>query len=422
MRLHRPRLRLNDRSACYHVYSRILANYPDFGVLDRHQLSLWIRKSADFCGIKLLFWWVGGREFHILLRVPRKKRISSKAVLARVAAFYGRKKAERLARGLERHGQARSQDTLDKYHRRFADLSEYQKSVKQHFSLWYADQYGKRGALWSQRFISELLQDKPARRIDVAGFLLASAERDRKPVKSQSPNAGVDDHHTLALARAGDEREQAAIAAIMGSPYSASVTELLTKAAIPYSSSARKKPDCGTFSADFIERQVSQFRYPPDFRKAHDRAWWEMFMKLEKYHSETGTTNLPWKYSADVELRKWVINQRSHKKTGRMPTVREQALEKLGFHWVRPPNPKNQYGVPIPDSDSWIRNYERLSEYYRIHGHSSPPRTYPDDRILANWVWIQRQHRRRFRLSEQQIAKLDAIHFNWNPRKLKEES
>mmetsp|Transcript_4423 Transcript_4423/g.8522 ORF Transcript_4423/g.8522 Transcript_4423/m.8522 type:complete len:510 (+) Transcript_4423:112-1641(+) len=66
---------------------------------------------------------------------------------------------------------------------------------------------------------------------------------------------------------------------------------------------------------------------------------------------------------------------------------------------------------------SWNERYEQLQEFYRVHGHSDVPYSY-SDKTLTRWVTNQRQNRKlsRSSMTDERIAKLDAMDFTWETR------
>ncbi|HBX50144.1 MAG: hypothetical protein A2275_06045 [Bacteroidetes bacterium RIFOXYA12_FULL_35_11] len=74
-------------------------------------------------------------------------------------------------------------------------------------------------------------------------------------------------------------------------------------------------------------------------------------------------------------------------------------LELLGIDWsiyVRP---------------GWEKQYEELVRFKKKNGHCRVPQKFKENKSLANWVSIQR--RDKYKLSEEQIEKLNAVGFIW---------
>ncbi len=76
----------------------------------------------------------------------------------------------------ERGLDAAAQEVIEKYKRRFCDLSLYVKEVKERFTLWYNLKHQRVGTLWSGRFKSVLVDNGEALRT------MARKSRARKAV------------------------------------------------------------------------------------------------------------------------------------------------------------------------------------------------------------------------------------------------
>jgi superfamily II DNA or RNA helicase len=62
----------------------------------------------------------------------------------------------------------------------------------------------------------------------------------------------------------------------------------------------------------------------------------------------------------------------------------------------------------------WKDNFEKLQDYYNIHGNSDVPARYKIDKALGSWVVSQRVRFKEKRLNTEQIANLNSINFNWS--------
>ncbi|MCP5536816.1 MAG: transposase [Akkermansiaceae bacterium] len=137
-------------------------------------------RMANFCGVKVLTYCVMDNHFHVLLRVPDKEsflerfndREGEKAgageerLLQHLSTLYSKAYVSRVREELawmrEHKMEADAEKFLDKYRRRFCDLSLFVKEVKERFSRWYNKKHGRRGTLWMDRFKSVLVQDGEA--------------------------------------------------------------------------------------------------------------------------------------------------------------------------------------------------------------------------------------------------------------------
>ena len=111
-------------------------------------------------------------HFHVLVRVPARVELSDDELLARMAAFYGKKGIlTALAReGLEKRGKI-DRDIRESVMSRIGDVSAFMKDFKQRFSRWYNKKTRRFGTLWAERFTSVLVEDSPAALRTVAAYI-----------------------------------------------------------------------------------------------------------------------------------------------------------------------------------------------------------------------------------------------------------
>ena len=131
-------------------------------------------------------------------------------------------------------------------------------------------------------------------------------------------------------------------------------------------------------------------------------ASWEFWYGLlEQYKEEHGDCLVPNKFQyAGINLGNWVGTQRNERKKKRLSEDRIALLEALGFVWD-------------PTMEQWEQGFSALEAYKREFGNCLVTRGTEYAGIkLGSWVDTQRN--RKNRLSEEQIARLDALGFVWN--------
>jgi superfamily II DNA or RNA helicase len=133
-----------------------------------------------------------------------------------------------------------------------------------------------------------------------------------------------------------------------------------------------------------------------------DAAWEEMFTALAAFKEEQGHCNVPQSCSDNPQLGSWVNSQRTAKKCDRLPAERIQRLEDLGFVWD-------------PIDAAWEEMFTALVTFKEEHGHCNVPQSHPANPQLGTWVGTQRSAKRRNRLSAEQIQRLEALGFVWDP-------
>ena len=141
---------------------------------------------------------------------------------------------------------------------------------------------------------------------------------------------------------------------------------------------------------------------------SYDDVWEIGYRHATEYYAEHGDLNVPHSYSCSdgYNLGKWIKNQRSdYQGTSHHNTLTPEKisrLERIGMVW------------DVLES-RWQDAFEMLADYYRKNGHCKVQKgRLPEYNFdLLSWVVAQRTKYRNGELSEEQIAKLESIHFDW---------
>jgi REP element-mobilizing transposase RayT len=160
--MRRARVKL-DGEAYYHVMSRCaLQEHLLTGEVKGMFLTM-LRRAEKFSGVKVLDYCIMDNHFHLLVKVPKRREVPDDELEERIQILYGERKAERM-RGrwkLLREGGAgiaveRERAAL---RLRMYDLSEFMKTFKQRFSLWYCSNHGNlEGTIWQGPFHSVVVE------------------------------------------------------------------------------------------------------------------------------------------------------------------------------------------------------------------------------------------------------------------------
>ena len=166
----------NEGEGWYHVVSRTAFQLFKFDVGDRSMFVRMMRRVAFFSGVEVLNHCVMSNHFHILLHVPKPAEITERTLLERVAALYGQDNAKDLRAHWKALRKAGCLATLDREQarlkRRMGDMSEFMKTLKQRYSIWYRHAHeGFDGTLWEGRYKSVLLQGSPATLSAVSAYI-----------------------------------------------------------------------------------------------------------------------------------------------------------------------------------------------------------------------------------------------------------
>jgi len=176
------RLKL-DTAATYHVMSRVVDKQYIIKDLEKRYLRGLLSRLAVFTGCEVRTYAILDNHFHILLHVPELIVLSDNEVKRRAKVLYGDKKYYLMAdqwKEWQESGQAeRVAKQLDKFRVRMYDLSQFMKTFKQCFSIYYNSNHERRGTLWEERFKSVLVEESESAQLVVAAYI------DLNPVRAR---------------------------------------------------------------------------------------------------------------------------------------------------------------------------------------------------------------------------------------------
>ena len=160
--MRRARVKVNGE-AYYHVMSRCaLQEHLLVGEVKEMFLKI-LRRAERFSGVRVLDYCIMDNHFHLLLKVPKRREVPDDELDARIRVLYGEAKANRIFTRWKllvdvggESAVARERDALRK---RMYDLSEFMKTFKQRFTLWYCSNHGNlEGTIWQGPFHSVLVE------------------------------------------------------------------------------------------------------------------------------------------------------------------------------------------------------------------------------------------------------------------------
>jgi len=170
----RRRIKFEDRATCYHVMSRTVNGEFLFGAIEKEAFRRMMWRMSIFSGVEVLTYVVMDNHFHILAKVPDRAKWVRKfegeggetKLLKHLATAYSKKFLEQLRREIatfrEQGNERAVGELLDRFKRRFCDISLFVKELKERFSRWFNKQNGRRGTLWMDRFQSVLVDGEAA--------------------------------------------------------------------------------------------------------------------------------------------------------------------------------------------------------------------------------------------------------------------
>ncbi len=174
MRLSRIKL---DGAATYHVMSRVIEHRFICGDTEKSFLHGLMRRMESFTGCEVRTYAFMDNHFHILLHVPERRELSDEEVKRRAAILYGKRKFAIMTMNwemwIEKGREDRVKAQLDGFRSRMYDVSEFMKTFKQRFSIYYNANHGRRGegTLWHDRFRSVLVEESEYAQVTVAAYI-----------------------------------------------------------------------------------------------------------------------------------------------------------------------------------------------------------------------------------------------------------
>ena len=159
---------------CYHIMSRTCGGDMLLDEVERDALQRLIWKMAAFLGIRVLTYAIMGNHFHTLIEVPDQATWLTRfdgpqgeeTLLRHLGSFYGKTYVAALRtelEGLRRSGmEYRIAERLAPIKKRFCDLSNFAKELKERFTRWFNKRHGRQGTLWMDRFKSVIVENGPA--------------------------------------------------------------------------------------------------------------------------------------------------------------------------------------------------------------------------------------------------------------------
>jgi hypothetical protein len=161
----------------------------------------------------------------------------------------------------------------------------------------------------------------------------------------------------------------------------------------------RQNKKKGKISKEYIER-LNKLGFVWELL---DTSWEEMFIALIKYKDENGHCNVPQRDLNNKQLGRWVRTQRKAKQDGKLSQERIQRLETLGFIWDTL-------------ETSWEQMFKTLVQYKNKHGHCNVPSPNSENSQLGVWVNTQRLTKRKGKLNEERVERLNQIGLIWEPK------
>ena len=122
-----------------------------------------LKRAAAFSGVEIDAYAAMDNHFHVVCKVVRPEEpVPEDELLRRVAALKGGRASDELAlhwKELREIGmEAAVAEAQDRLRARMNDISEFMKTFKEMFNVWYKREQKYTGSIWSGRFTSTVVE------------------------------------------------------------------------------------------------------------------------------------------------------------------------------------------------------------------------------------------------------------------------
>ncbi len=159
--MRRPRIK-NEIEGYYHIVSRCVLRQFLFNEKDKDMFVKMMRRAEFFSGVKILSYCIMSNHFHILAHIKKEKEITEEMLIKRIEVLYGDYYTipikARWQQYKEDNDLKKLKEEQDVFRARMGDLSEFVKTLKQRYSVWYCHEHKYDGTIWQGRFRSTLIE------------------------------------------------------------------------------------------------------------------------------------------------------------------------------------------------------------------------------------------------------------------------
>ena len=169
--------RIRDYGTFHHLMSRIAHRVYFMTDEVRNDFLGMIRRSAEFCGIKLVAWCIMANHFHILAYLPEPEQLDEDEILRRYGVLKGRERLSALRKRIDllrcgkENCKAKILEILEKIKSGMYDIGMFMKIVKQWLTQEYNRRYSHVGTLWESVYKDVLVKGTLTELAKRAGYI-----------------------------------------------------------------------------------------------------------------------------------------------------------------------------------------------------------------------------------------------------------
>ncbi|MCC5805583.1 MAG: transposase [Opitutales bacterium] len=160
---------ISEKICVYHLIARVVQRRRLLADVQREVWAGALRRAAVFSGVEVITYCCLQNHFHILVRIdPAAKACDDAELVRRFRALYGSAKAmwcgldaAGLAHALAHDPPETAERLRERLRARMGNVSEFMRTLRQRYTMWFNKTYDTVGTLWAERFTSVLVQDTP---------------------------------------------------------------------------------------------------------------------------------------------------------------------------------------------------------------------------------------------------------------------
>jgi len=145
------RIKVAGEPTVYHIMSRTALDGFVLGNVEKEFLLKLIRRLSGRYFAEMIGFCLMGNYFHLLCRMHLGRDYTDDDIRKRYEAFFEGEVDEK--------GRELTDDQVERFRKKWADLSEFIKDLKQNFSRFYNRRHNRKGFFWSERFKSVIVDN-----------------------------------------------------------------------------------------------------------------------------------------------------------------------------------------------------------------------------------------------------------------------
>jgi REP element-mobilizing transposase RayT len=160
---HPHRFKSKHNAAIYHCISRTISGEMLFDDKAKEIMRKHLHQAAEFSGVKIVTYAMMGNHFHVLVKVEEQKDVPNAELLRRYKVLYPEpnewnKTHIAVMEATFEAGGADAEQLRAQLLARMGDVSEFMKTFKQRFTIWFNRNHNRFGPLWAERFTSTIIE------------------------------------------------------------------------------------------------------------------------------------------------------------------------------------------------------------------------------------------------------------------------